>query len=81
MDALRSAVFATFAYPLEIHLVLPLDPESEARLHWLHEHTDVISVVHGPSRIEVVVRCRLQDREVVEGLGAVALERDLSASP
>lgn len=77
LDALRDAILATFAYPLEVHLILPQGPESEARLHWLHEHADVLSVVHGPERIEAVVRCRVQDRATVEALGSVALLRNL----
>ena len=79
LDDLRRVIQDTFAYPLEIHLVLPLDPESEASLHWLHERTDVVSVVHGPERIEVVVRCRPQDAPAVESLGQVVLRRDLSS--
>ncbi len=77
LDALRDTILATFAYPLEVHLVLPQGPESEVRLHWLHEHTDVLSVVHGPERIEAVVRCRLQDRAAVEAMGSVMLRKNL----
>ncbi len=79
LDDLRRTIQGTFAYPIEIHLLLPLDPESEAKLHWLHERTDVLSVVHGPERIEVVVRCRLQDADMVEGLGQVALRTAVSS--
>ncbi len=78
LDELRRVVQETFAYPVEVHLVLPQVPGSEASLHWLHEHADVLSVVHGPERIEAVVRCRLQDAAAVEGLGRVLLRRDLS---
>ena len=77
LDELRDAILATFAYPVEVHLVLPQGPESEARLHWLHEHTDVLSAVHHPDRIEAVVRCRNQDRAAVEALGSVAMVRTL----
>ncbi len=77
LDALRDVVLATFVYPIEVHLVLPQGPESEARLHWLHEHADVLSVVHHPDRIDAVVRCRLQDRPVVETFGSVAMVRTL----
>jgi GTP-binding protein HflX len=77
LDALRDAILRTFAYPLEIHLIMPQDPDSEAKLHWLHEHADVLSVVHGAERIEAVVRCRLQDRTAVEALGSVALLKNL----
>lgn len=74
---LRDAIHQAFAYPLEIHLVLDQDAEASAKLHWLYEHTDVVSVVHGPDRIEVVVRCRPRDREGVEPLGRVVLSRSL----
>ncbi len=78
LEDLRRTIQDAFAYPIEIRLVLSLDPESEGKLHWLHEHADVVSVVHGPDRVEVVVRCRLQDAALVEGLGRVALRTDLS---
>ena len=78
LDDLRTTVEETFAFPIEIHLVLPLDPDSEGKLHWLHEHTDVLSVVHGPQRIEAVVRCRHQDVSAVEQLGETVLRTDLS---
>ncbi len=79
LDDLRQTIQETFAYPVEIHVVLPLDPESEGKLHWLHERTEVVSAVHGPERIEVVVRCRLQDAETVEGLGRVVLRTPVSS--
>ncbi len=79
LEDLRQTIQDTFAYPLEIHLVLPLDPESEGKLHWLHERTDVVSAVHGPERIEVVVRCRVQDADAVESLGRVVLRTSLSS--
>ena len=78
LDRLRAAIQETFAYPVEIHLVLPQDPRSEATLHWLHGRTDVLSVVHGPEYIEATVRCRLQDAAAVEELGRVVLRRNLS---
>ncbi len=78
LDGLRRAVLETFAYPVEIHLVLPQGAESEAALHWLHERTDVLSVVHGPREIEAVVRCRTQDIAAVQDLGRVVLRRDVS---
>lgn len=76
---LRATIEETFAFPVEIRLVLPLDPVSEGKLHWLHEHTDVLSVVHGPHRIEAVVRCRLQDAAAVGQLGEVVRRTDLSS--
>jgi GTP-binding protein HflX len=79
LDDLRTTIQETFAYPIEIRLILPLDPESEGKLHWLHEHTDVLSVVHAPERIEAAVRCRLQDASAVESLGRVVLRTDLSS--
>ncbi len=79
LDELRRAVLETFAYPVEMHLVLPQGAESEAALHWLHERTDVVSVVHGPREIEAVVRCRPQDVAAVQDLGRVVLRRDLSS--
>lgn len=78
LDALRDSILATFAYPMEIHLVLPQGPESEAKLHWLHERADVLSVVYRPDRIEAVVRCRAQDRAAVEVLGSVVMARTLA---
>jgi len=78
LEDLRTTIQDTFAYPIEIRLILPLDPESEGKLHWLHEHADVLSVVHAPDRIEAVVRCRLQDASAVEGLGQVLVRTDLS---
>jgi GTPase len=75
LDSLREAITAAFTYPVEVHLILPLDAAGEAALHWLHEHADVGSVVHGPGGIEVVVRCRAQDLAAVEGLGRVVLSR------
>ena len=78
LEDLRTTIQDTFAYPIEIRLILPLDPESEGKLHWLHEHADVLSVVHAPDRIEAVVRCRLQDASAVEGLGRVLVRTDLN---
>ena len=78
LETLRMTILDTFAYPIEIHLVLPLEPESEERLHWLHERTDVVSVIHAPDRIEAVVRCRLQDADAVEALGRTMLRKNLS---
>jgi hypothetical protein len=37
-----------------------------------------VSVVHGPKRIDLVVRCRIQDREAVERFGRVVLSRDVA---
>lgn len=78
LEDLRRVIQETFAYPIEIHLVLPLDPDSEAKLHWLHERTDVVSVDHRPDRVEAVVRCRPQDADLVQDLGRVVLRRDLN---
>jgi len=75
---LREAVHQAFVYPLELHLVLMPGPESSGKVHWLYEHTDVVSAVHGPDRIELVVRCRIRDREAVERLGRIVLSRDVS---
>lgn len=74
---LREVIHQAFLYPLEIHLVLDQDAEASVKLHWLYEHTDIVTVVHGPDRIEVVVRCRPRDRESVERLGRVVLSRSL----
>ncbi len=78
LPELRDLVHQAFAYPLEIHLVLVPGAEASAKIHWLYEHTDVVSAVHGPERIEVVVRCRIRDREAVERLGRVVLSRDIT---
>src|SRR5207249_1990977 len=53
LSELRDLVHQAFAYPLEIHLVLVPGAEASAHIHWLYEHTDVVSAVHGPERIEV----------------------------
>ncbi len=81
LDALRHAIEEAFSYPFEVHLVLPLSPEGEAGLHWLHERTDILSAVHHPDRIDVVVRCRAQDLSVVAGLGRVVMRRAVPAGP
>src|SRR2546422_366369 len=74
---LRDIIARAFAYPIEVHLVLVQDAEAGGKLHWLYEHTEVVSAVHRPDRIEVVVRCRPRDRESVERLGRVLLARTL----
>jgi len=76
LPELRAHLLAAFAYPHELHLVLPQGPGTEGRLHWLHEHADVVTVVHHADRVEAVVRCRAQDLAAVEGLGRVVLRRD-----
>jgi len=73
LDELRDIITHAFAYPVEVHLILPQDTEAGGKLHWLYEHTEVVSAVHRPDRIEVVVRCRPRDRESVERLGRVLL--------
>jgi len=77
LTELREVIERTFAFPLELHLVLPEDAEAPSKLNWLYEHADVVSVVHGPDRIEIVARCRLDDRERIERLGRVLLSRSL----
>src|SRR6058998_343185 len=77
LDELRDILARAFAYPIEVHLVLVQDAEAGGKLHWLYEHTEVVSAVHRPDRIEVVVRCRPRDRETVERLGRVLLARTL----
>jgi len=77
LDELRDIIARAFAYPIEVHLVLAQDAEAGGKLHWLYEHTEVVSTVHTPDRIEVVVRCRPRDRETVERLGRVLLARTL----
>src|SRR6266550_94565 len=77
LPELRDLVHQAFVYPLEIHLVLVPGAEASANIHWLYEHTDVVSAVHGPERIELVVRCRIRDREAVERLGRVVLSRNV----
>src|SRR5207249_2749145 len=75
LDELRDIITHAFAYPIEVHLILNQDAEAGGKLHWLYEHTEVVSAVHGPDRIEVVVRCRPRDREPIERLGRVLLAR------
>ncbi len=77
LDGVREAIHRAFAYPLEIHLVLVPDAHAGGNLHWLYEHTEVVSAVHGPDRIELVVRCQSREREAVERLGRIVLERGL----
>jgi len=77
LDELRDAISRAFAYPIEVHLILPQDSEAGGKLHWLYERTEVVSAVHRPDRIEVVVRCRPRDRESVERLGRVLLARTI----
>ena len=77
LSELREVIERTFAFPLELHLVLPEDAEAPSKLNWLYEHAEVVSVVHGPDRIEIVARCRLDDRERIERLGRVLLSRTL----
>jgi GTP-binding protein HflX len=79
LEDLRRTIQETFAYPVEIHLVLPLNPKSEGKLHWLHERADVVSVRHLTDHIEAVVRCRLQEVAAVQGLGRVVLRADVSS--
>ena len=68
-------LFRSFAYPIELHLIIPQDAEAGGKLHWLYERTEVVSAVHHPDRIEVVVRCRSRDRDAVERLGRVVFAR------
>jgi len=77
LDALRDTIARAFAYPIEVHFILPQDADAGGKLHWLYEHTEVVSAVHRPDRIEVVVRCRPRDREFVERLGRVLLARTI----
>jgi GTP-binding protein HflX len=74
---LREAIHSFFVYPIEVHLVLAVDAETPASLHWLYEHTDVVTAVHHADRIELVLRCRPRDRALVERMGRVALSRQL----
>ncbi len=77
LDELRDIIARAFAYPIEVHLILDQDAEAGGNLHWLYEHTEVVSAVHRPNRIEVVVRCRPRDRESVERLGRILLTRTI----
>lgn len=80
LDGLRAAILSSFIHPLEFHLILSQDGESGKKLHWLHEHADVVSAVHRADWIEVVARCRPRDRAVVEALGRVVLVKDVLSS-
>src|SRR5437899_2529364 len=73
LDALRDAIQRTFAYPTEVHLVLAQDAEAGGKLHWLYEHTAVVSALHGPDRTELVGRCRPRDREAPDRFGRILL--------
>jgi GTP-binding protein HflX len=77
LTELREVIQQAFTYPLELHLVFPVDAEASSKLHWLYEHAEVVSVVHGPEQVEIVARCRLRDRDHVGGLGRVVLSRTL----
>jgi len=76
LNDLREAVLASFAYPLEVHLVLARDRDTGAKLHWLYEHTQVVSIAHKADRVEAVLLCRPRDRAAVAGLGRVVLARE-----
>ncbi len=78
LEDLRRTIQDAFDYPIEVRLILPLEPESEGKIHWLHEHADVLSVAYGPDRVEVAARCRAQDAALVEGFGTVAARRSLN---
>lgn len=78
LEATTDAILATFAFPLEIQMVIPQDAASGAKLHWLYEHADVIAALHRTDRVEVLVRCRLEDRAAVEALGTVVAAREVS---
>lgn len=78
LDGLRETLVASFTYPIEVHLVLPNDGETPAKLHWIHERTRVLSVVHHAARVDVVLRCRERDRAAVESFGRVVLARTVS---
>lgn len=78
LDELRDEVHRAFVYPVEVHLVLSGDADAGGKLHWLYEHTEVISAAHHADRTEVVVRCRLQDRPAVERLGRAVLVKTLA---
>src|SRR5438445_3858622 len=75
LSELRDAIQRMFAYPIELHLIIPQDAEAGGKLHWLYERTEVVSAVHHPDRVEVVVRCRSRDRDAVERLGRVVFAR------
>jgi GTP-binding protein HflX len=77
LDEIRDIIARAFAYPIEVHLILDQDAEAGGKLHWLYEYTEVVSAVHRPDRIEVLVRCRPRDRESVERLGRVLLTRTI----
>jgi GTP-binding protein HflX len=77
LDGLRDAIQRAFAYPTEVHLVVAQDAEAGGKLHWLYEHTEVVSALHRPDRIELVVRCQPRDREALERFGRVLLVRAL----
>lgn len=77
LNELRDAVHASFVYPIEMHLVLDQDAESGGKLHWLYEHAEVLSAVHHPDRIELVLRCRPRERDAVERLGRVLFAREI----
>jgi len=80
LDALQNALLAAFAYPLELRLILPSDPDAPTKLHRLHERVHVLATVHLPDRIEVLLRCRDRDLAVLESLGRV-VERREALSP
>ncbi len=77
LPQLRDAIQRAFAYPIELHLVLLQDSGAGGKLHWLYEHTEVVSADHRGDRIEVVVRCRPRDRAAAESLGRLVFARDL----
>jgi hypothetical protein len=76
LDALRDAVLASFAYPIEMRLVLDPDADVPAKLHVIHERAQVIATLHHPDRVEVLLRCRDRDRTALAALGRVLEVRD-----
>lgn len=76
LDALRDAVLASFAYPIEMRLVLDPDADVPAKLHAIHERAQVLATVHHADRVEVLLRCRDRDRTALTALGRVLEVRD-----
>ena len=76
LPELRGAILEFLAQPLEVHIILSQDDRVGPSLHWLYEHAQVLSAIHHPDRVDVVLRCHPKDRAAIEGLGHVVLARE-----
>lgn len=60
VEELRSWIFDSFAYPVEMSLELT-GPETPSTLSTLYDESEVLEVDYGPSAVRVRFRCRAKD--------------------